>query len=146
VRRISRPFATRRYGVDGQPDREVTLVIGKPRPWRGDWACRFTIEGLSKPRSTRVYGVDSLQALQLALVRARHDLDLSGLPLTWLDGEPGDAGLPLPVPTGLGYEFQLGLERLVVSEQTKLEHAVTAFMKERRRRRKMHARRSSGGT
>lgn len=48
TRRIANPIAVRRYAVVGEPDREVVVTIGKPRPDPrpgGDWMCSVLIEG-----------------------------------------------------------------------------------------------------
>jgi hypothetical protein len=132
TRRIANPIAVRRYGVAGMPDREVVLTIGKPRPDPrpgGDWMCSVLIEGIPKERRRRVNGADAVQALQMAMIFARHELDASGLPLTWLDGEPGDVDLPLPVPGCWGLEFQRKLESYMHREVKRLNDAVTAFLK-----------------
>jgi hypothetical protein len=114
------------------PGREVVLTIGKPRPDPrpgGDWMCSVLIEGIPNGRRRRVNGVDAVQALQMAMIYARHELDASGLPLTWLDGEPGDVDLPLPVPSCWGLEFQRKLERYMDREVKRLNNAVAAVLK-----------------
>jgi hypothetical protein len=127
------PLVSRTYSVAGEPGREVVLTIGKPRPAMGDWACRVRIEGIPKG-CARVFGIDPLQALQLAILRARRMLDASGLALVWgEDGAPGDVGIPLPVPTGHGFAFQRKLERYLERESTRFDEAVAAFLKEKER-------------
>jgi methyltransferase (TIGR00027 family) len=129
------PLVFRVFTVAGEPGRQVVLTIGKPRPGHGAWTCRIRIEGIPRGRGFTV-GEDPLQALQLALARARRMLDASGLPLLWLpDGEPGDVGIPLAVPTGHGFQFQRKLERYVERESKRFEEAVAAFLKEKERRR-----------
>ena len=88
-----RPLISRRYSVAGDPCRVVVLTISKPRRWRRDWACWIRIEGISNGWAFSP-GIDELQALQLAITSARMMLDASGLPLVWLDGVPGDVGIP----------------------------------------------------
>jgi hypothetical protein len=138
TRRIANPIAVRRYGVAGEPGREVVLTIGKPRPDPrpgGDWMCWVLIEGIPKERRRRVNGADPVQALQLAMVYARHELDASGLPLTWLGGEPGDVGLPLPVSGCWGFGFQRRLERYMERELKRTNDLVIPILEERARRR-----------
>lgn len=135
ARRVANPIAIRRYAVGGEPSREVVLTIGKPRPWRGDWACSVLIEGIAAPRRRRIAGIDALQALQMAMVYARHALDSSGLRLIWLDGEPGDVGLPLPVTGCWGYAFQRRLERQMEREVARMNDAVAAFTRLKQQRR-----------
>jgi hypothetical protein len=138
TRRITNPIAVRRYAVADEPGREVVLTIGKPRRDQrpgGDWTSSVLIEGIPNERRRRSHGVDAVQALQDALVCARHVLDASGLRLTWLDGEPGDVGLPLPVTGCWGLSFQRRLERHMDREVRRFNDAVAAFLKEKDRRR-----------
>jgi hypothetical protein len=131
----AKPFVFRHYTVAGEPGREVVLTIGRPKPAHGDWACRVRIEGIPKGRVV-VAGVDPLQALQLAILRARRLLDASGVALIWQsDGVPGDVGIPLSVPTAHGFEFQCKLERHVERESKRFDEGVAAFLKEKERRR-----------
>ncbi len=142
-RRIANPIAVRRYGVAGEPGREVILTIGKPRPDPlpgGDWMCSVLIEGIPKERRRRIYGIDAVQALQIAMVYARHELDASGLPLTWLDNEAvGDIGLPLLVTDCWGIDFQRKLERYMNREVKGMNDAVTAYLKAKERQRRKTA-------
>jgi hypothetical protein len=78
-------------------DRTVTLRIFRPVPHRGDFRCDIRIQWPDRERATQAYGVDSLQALYLALQKAHIVLAASaeqmGGGLTWL----GDEDLDLPV-------------------------------------------------
>jgi hypothetical protein len=136
--RVVKPIAVRRYTVEGEPDREVVLALGKPRPYRGsasEWVCPVRIEGLPKPKRRLIHGIDALQALQLAVEYARRTLDRSGLRLLWLPGgEPGDAGIPLPVPTAWGFAFQQRLERIVQQEVKRVTAIMVPILRERARR------------
>jgi hypothetical protein len=138
TRRIANPIAVRRYAVVGEPGREVVLTIGKPRPDPrpgGDWVCSVLIEGIPNERRRHSHGVDAIGALQDAMILARHALDASRLPLTWLDGEPGALDLPLSVPTAWGLKLQRRLERYLKREVRKVALAATAAGKARERRR-----------
>src|SRR4051812_14714818 len=107
IRRVANPIAVRRYAVADEPGREVVLTIGKPRKDplpNHDWSCSVLIEGIPNERRRRVHGIDAVQALRMAMVYARRELDASGLPLMWLDNEPGDVGLPLPAPACCGFD------------------------------------------
>ncbi|MDC0681281.1 DUF6968 family protein [Sorangium atrum] len=114
-KRIGEPIAVRRYGVDGQPDRQIVLVIGKPiapGAQDGDWCCPVLISGLGAEVFKWQEGVDALQALQLAQGFARQTLEASGLPITWAaGGEPGDLGLYRPIDSPFGLWFQRLAER-----------------------------------
>lgn len=143
--RVANPIAVRRYVVAGEPEREVVLTIGKPRrdpQPGGDWMCSVLIEGIPRERRRRIHGVDAVQAIQLAMLYARHRLDATRLPLTWLDGEPGDIGLPLSAPTEWGPDFQRRLERYLRREEIKFARAVSVAVKHRERR---AARQAAGG-
>ena len=68
----------------------VRIRIGKPYPSDVDWACPVTVEGVDWPFPD-MHGVDSLQALTLALQFARHALESflqKGGTLFWPEGEP----------------------------------------------------------
>ena len=76
----------------------VTLRVEKPKPDGADFRCEYAIEGGGLERRSYGMGVDSIQALLLALSRAHLDLLCArrdgGLSLMWLDMR--DLGLPLP--------------------------------------------------
>lgn len=136
--RVANPIAVRRYHVVGEPDREVVLTIGKPRPHAdpsGDWMCSVLIEGIPKARRRRIHGVDAIQALQLAMEYARRTLDASGLVLTWTyASEPGDISLPFSAPVAWGLPFQLQMERYMQQEEERYVREGLA-KKERERQR-----------
>src|SRR2546428_658286 len=69
------------------------------RCWRG-------LDGLA---------ADGLEAIQLALVEVRRELEPFGPRLTWT-GEPGELGLPLLIPDFFGGEVRRRLEALVQRE------------------------------
>ena len=65
----------------------ATVRLGRPRQSGDDeWACPVQILGLDDDEVRDVYGVDSLQALVLALqmVRARVTTQPSGVQVTWM--------------------------------------------------------------
>ena len=54
---------------DGDRLRKVTVEIGTPAAVPGsDWGCRVRIRGLSNDVDRTVFGVDSVQALSIALM------------------------------------------------------------------------------
>ena len=115
-RRVSHPIAIRRYGMAGEPGREVVLTIGKPRPdpKRPDaWVCTVLLEGLPKERRRLGHGIDAVQALQDAMMYARYELDRCRLSLTWLDGESDDYGLPRTVPSFPGTGLREKIEAII---------------------------------
>lgn len=128
--RVANPIAIRRFGVVGEPDREIVLTIGKPRPYRdspNEWTCAVLVEGIPNAKRERVHGIDALQALQLGVEQARRLLDASGLVLTWLDGlEPGDVGISRIVPSGWGLAFERKIERHMDREAQRAARAAIA--------------------
>jgi hypothetical protein len=96
--------------------RRILLEIDVPRRRRvGDWTCAYRIEGLGRVRAGNAPGADGIEALQSALAAVRRQLEPFGGRLTWR-GEPGELGLPQPVPDFFGGEFRRRLERLVQAE------------------------------
>jgi hypothetical protein len=96
--------------------RPVLVELDAPRRRRtGEWACAYRIRGLGRARSAQAFGQDSLEALQLALVALRRELEPFGPRLTWT-GEPGELGLPLLIPDFFGGEVRRRLEGLVQRE------------------------------
>jgi hypothetical protein len=68
----------------------VRIRIGKPYSSDVDWACPVTVEGVDWPFPD-MHGIDSLQALTLALQFARHAIEnflQKGGTLFWPEGEP----------------------------------------------------------
>jgi len=75
TKRFVAPFgqrvARRVYGLRrrGRSPSRVTVEIGTPAAVPGsDWGCRVRIRGLSPRVDTTIFGIDSIQALELALV------------------------------------------------------------------------------
>jgi len=82
-------------GRDGER-RAVEVRFGKPTPsgrLGGEWGCPVQIIGLGPERIKDAFGVDSVQAIQLALRLATVDLhslaSANALRLEWLGGEIG---------------------------------------------------------
>ena len=93
--------------------RPVLIELDAPARRRsGEWACGWRIRGIGRARTGRALGEDGLQALQLALTAVRRALEPFADRLTWT-GEPGELGLPEPIPDYFGGEFRRRLERLV---------------------------------
>ena len=89
--------ASRRLQVAGRGRRFLLVRFEKPRRWGRDWTCRFEMRGLGKRTVHRAFGVDSLQALALALEIARIYIVTSGVRIagTWVDELGGMPALPL---------------------------------------------------
>lgn len=114
----SNPIANRRYSSDS--GKTVVAAIFSPRQRTSEqWTCRFRIDGLVQAVDEDAYGVDSMQALQMALEGVRVRLRDCGEVMTFLEGEPGDLGIARPIPLGYGLELYERLERLVDDEVTR---------------------------
>lgn len=122
--RIPNPTAVRRLAVAGDVDREIVITIGKPRlDPAGDWRCSYLVEGVPKARRRFAHGIDPLQALQQAIEGARQTISASGILCTWLDGEPGDIGIPRTVPSFAWSGFSQRIERYIERELKRFARA-----------------------
>ncbi len=118
---LGRPIARRTLAEHGVTGRKIVVSIGLPRPHRlskhGDWECPFLIEGIGEPKVERAGGVDSLQALILAIEGVRVRLEQSGRNFFWLDPNIG-VDIPVYVPTTWGKRLvervRLAIERETV--------------------------------
>jgi hypothetical protein len=90
-------FVERQFGLDDGSF--VTVRFLKPVPDGNDFRCDFQIEWPNSKVSKHSFGVDSVQALLLAMQIAHIDLLASPQSkadqLKWLDN--ADLGLPLPL-------------------------------------------------
>lgn len=108
-------MAERFFESDGRA-KAVRVRIRKPRrdPKTRDHWCSFEVSGEGEARGFMVWGVDSLQALQLAIRAAGELLREEGLGLTWC----GDSGLGFPrvYPSFLSPGAQSRIERQIDRE------------------------------
>lgn len=124
------PIAERRVAAAGQPERHAIILIGKP--YRdvdpsGDWICPVQLRGIGDERIIEVHGLDAVQALLLALEKARIDLTNLAPDLTWEGGQwPGDNGIPRAVPHFYGRDFAERVGRIVDVEIERLGEAAEA--------------------
>jgi hypothetical protein len=111
-------IAERVFELDGRP-RAVRVRLRKPRrdPMTGDHWCTFELSGLEKAMGFKVWGIDSLQALQLAMRAAGELLREKGLALTWCGDE--DLGFPRTLPSFLSAAASSRLERMIDRELAK---------------------------
>lgn len=127
--RIANAVAERRLSVVGEPERELVIIIGKPRrdpDPTGDWMCAYLVEGLPGARRRYAHGIDSLQALQMAIEAARTAIQAAGLVCGYGGGEAGDIGIPRTIPTfgGAGRDFAPRMERVLDRELERLASRV----------------------
>jgi len=96
--RIRRIAARRVYRApSGKP---VVVTLGVPQPVPGsDWGCPLQITGLNTSwrRPKYVFGIDSFQALYLAVQGAGVVLESARQKLEWL-GQTEDLGMPRFLP------------------------------------------------
>lgn len=82
-------FLERHFAVDDQEGAAV-LRVGRPVEHPdGDWVCPFQIAGLGDDQVYEAAGIDSLQALTMALQMARSRLESyrRSQRITWLDAD-----------------------------------------------------------
>ena len=70
-RKLVDVVVSRRLMVAGRPRRQLTIRFERPRPSGRDWVCWFEFRGFGQRRLDRTYGVDTMQALTLAIEKAR---------------------------------------------------------------------------
>ena len=91
-------FVERSFTVDGE---EVICRFFQPELDEGSFFCRYTIGWAKKTRGRRVGGVDSVQALLLAMQAAHVDMLMArkddAAHVIWLD----ETSLGLPLAQGL---------------------------------------------
>lgn len=96
----------------------VHVRLGRPKKDRigGDHTCPFIIEGLGESTVQQASGVDSMQALQLAMQAIRKALLPHSKRLRWVGGQAGDVGFPMAIPEIFGAKFSQQLEGMVLRE------------------------------
>jgi hypothetical protein len=85
-------IASRELMLDGR--KPVTIIIRRPYESGEDYACECEIVGLGVTRASTLMGVDSLQALLIAVVALQKQLRPYLSRLSWVASDEGDEGLP----------------------------------------------------
>jgi hypothetical protein len=99
---IGEVIAVRRLFLVDEPDREILVKMGKPQktPGEQDFYCPYQITGLGDEKPSASVGIDSFQAMQLALRSIGGKLILlnrnSDGRLRWECDEQGGFGFPVP--------------------------------------------------
>ena len=136
-RKIRRIAARRVFKTPtGKP---VVVTLGVPQPVPGsDWGCALQITGLNTTcrRPRYVFGIDSLQALHLAMQAAGMVLESAGQKLEWL-GQTDDLGMPKFLPW-LPKAQQKRLAAIIDREVTRWVRRTRARQKARRPRPSTH--------
>jgi hypothetical protein len=99
---IGEVIAVRRLFLVDEPGREIWVRMGKPQktPGEPDFYCPYQITGLGDEKPAASVGIDSFQAMQLALRSIGGKLMLlnrnSDGRLRWECDEQGGFGFPVP--------------------------------------------------
>ena len=122
--------------VYGAKKREGVARLGIPRIRKGDreWSCAFQVKGTKDDQIRLARGEDGLQALWIANAVVRRTLDR--LKPAGRNGEAHEFVFPRIVTTNYGLEFHARLCKFMDAEIDK---------KDRQIRRKLEARKRSGG-
>lgn len=97
---VGEVIATRLLELAGDPVAEVLVKIGKPeRSEHNDFCCRVQVTGLGDERVHGIFGVDSVQALELAMRFLGSELQHLNTQykgqLRWGDAPTGWFGFPI---------------------------------------------------
>lgn len=122
------PIATRQLRTASTPSRSVVVRLFAPQQEGNNWSCVFEI-ATDRTEQTRAFGVDSMQALQMAIEGIRVTLQSLPEPLVWLD-ELGFLGFPMSVSIAWGLSVQRALEAKLIAEEAAL---VGAALENRRK-------------
>jgi hypothetical protein len=122
----------------------VVVRIGSPELSPGDevWRCPFAILGLGDDSIQFGKSIDSMAALQNALIGIRCKLVQSGVPLRW-EGFPedseNDTGFQMTMPSGFGLAFEQRMEKMIEAEIEELVRPLREHHERREARRKARA-------
>lgn len=96
----------------------VVVRIGTPEidhPYT-NWRCPFMFEGLGDDSIHYGKSIDSMAALQNALIGIRQLLGRTGIPLRWEGLKENFTGFPRDVPWDYGLAFYNKLEKVIDTE------------------------------
>ncbi len=97
---IGEVVATRKLSLVGEPGREILVKIGKPHlSEHNDYLCPIQVTGIGEERVYSIYGVDSVQALELAMRSLGSELQRLNTQhqgrIRWDDAPTGWFGFPI---------------------------------------------------
>jgi len=97
---IGEVIAIRQLKLTGEPDREALVKIGKPeRSEHDDYCCRVQVTGIGNEQVHGIFGIDSVQALELAMRFLGAELQRLNTQhqgrLRWGDAPKGWFGFPI---------------------------------------------------
>jgi hypothetical protein len=111
--RLGSVIASRVLTQMGPQLQQIIVSIGRPRRRsKAEWECPFLVDGLEGSAVQTAGGVDSMQALQMAIEGVRVNLERSGHRFVWLERETGSE-IPRYVPTQYGPRFEARLNRMI---------------------------------
>lgn len=135
--RIEVVIARRVLASEPPSQRKYEVRIGKPEPdGAGDWRCAYHVRGIGMRSPRYAFGVDSVQALILALNAVRSDLEAAGDACHWVGGERGDSGFPRYVPAAFGLRFSRRINCMIDREVTRHCKKLEVNARQRKRSRK----------
>ncbi|MDC0748886.1 DUF6968 family protein [Polyangium mundeleinium] len=122
----------------------VVVRIGCPEwpPGAEEWRCPFIILGLGDDSIQFSHSIDSMGAIQNALIGIRCKLVQSGIPLRW-EGFPEDSenhtGFRMVMPSGFGLAFEQRMEKMIETEIEEIVRPKRERQERREARRKTRA-------
>lgn len=128
-------MAERRYSLIGKPGEQVSVRIRKPVKDRrtGDYKCSVEWIRPEERGLFELWGIDSMQALQLALGAAGRLVDEYKGALRWAGGLDGYRGFPRTYPEYLPKQLLRKLERMIDREIAANTRQILAERKRRER-------------
>jgi hypothetical protein len=137
-------MAERRYALVGEPGKQVSIRIRKPVKDRrtGDYKCSVEWIRPEERELFELWGVDSMQALQVAMGAAGRLVDEYKEALHWAGGLEGYRGFPRTYPEFLPKPLLQKLERMIERE---LAANTRQILAERKRRERQMSRRAAEG-
>lgn len=126
-------IATRVLKLQENPQQQIEVQLAEPEQVSElEWRCAYRVPFQKTDPTYYAYGVDSFQALLMALTGIRAHLDAKKETFLWLSEEPGDHGFPKWIPQIFGVGFSQKLEQMVDAEvenfALQLEEFSAAFM------------------
>ncbi|WP_224246381.1 DUF6968 family protein [Hyalangium gracile] len=129
-------MAERRFELVGSPAERASVRIRKPVKDRRTGNYRCSVEWI-RPEERELFelwGIDSMQALQLAIGAARELSTLYENNLRWAGGQDGYLGFPKTYPEHLPKALSRKLERVIDREISAHTRKVARAHKRRQRR------------
>ena len=116
----------------------VIVRIGSPEldlP-HDNWRCPFMFVGLGDDSIHFGKSIDSMAALQNALIGIRQLLERTGIPLRWEGFDEDLTGFPRDVPWEFGIAFQHRIEKMIETEIDELVRPIRERHERQQARRK----------